>query len=233
MYPESSPVCPGMPAMRSTDTFSKRSFAILHRGNCVLSGVCAAEQIPASTLIVEGLDADGKTIHPHRPNVVYHALGQAFRVRLHVHSTSDVRCMESDRAYSRLDSRPAPDDWGCPRLYRRSAMAPSSPSFDLRRICITRSSTYSSMSGEFFATAEVQVNSHSASRKTGYGCRAPYKDRAAWASSRSSSKTASKSARDVAVVQAAAGGSGAGQPRHIPHGMLAHAHNVAPLPLLQ
>ena len=72
-----------------------------------------------------------------------------------VHSTSGTRCMESDSVYKSMDSRESPRWLGVPPPIYTVSIAPSSPSFALRRICRHRSSTYASISGESAGTADV------------------------------------------------------------------------------
>ena len=72
-----------------------------------------------------------------------------------VHSTSGVRCIESDSVYSSIDRRASPTCEGVPPPKYTVSTAPSSPSFALRRICRHRSSTYASISGASAGTADV------------------------------------------------------------------------------
>ena len=72
-----------------------------------------------------------------------------------VHSTSGVRCIDSDRAYRRLDRRAMPRWLGVPPPMYTVSRAPSSPSLEARRMSSTRDSTYSSMAGASAAAAVV------------------------------------------------------------------------------
>ena len=72
---------PGMPHIRSTDTFSKRSRAARTAALRRLGVVGAAED--AQHLVVEGLHADGEPVHPERPDIPHHGRRETFGVRLH------------------------------------------------------------------------------------------------------------------------------------------------------
>ena len=72
-----------------------------------------------------------------------------------VHSTSGVRCIDSDSVYSSMDRRARPIWLGVPPPTYTVSSAPSSPSFALRRSCRQRSSTYASISGASPGTADV------------------------------------------------------------------------------
>ena len=73
-----------------------------------------------------------------------------------VHSTSGVRCIESDSVYRSIDRRAIPTCEGVPPPRYTVSTQASSPSLALRRSCRHTSSTYASISGESAGTAHVE-----------------------------------------------------------------------------